>query len=101
MFFVLAALGGLGVLLPNSLGDILYNTFIRHITNTPKIPRTPAPRRFACFVAMVAGIATGLLFFYGYTMLASLVGLALILAIIPMVALHYCIASVIYQAVKK
>mgnify|MGYP001593304892 CR=1 FL=1 len=101
LFFVLAGFAAWGAFAKNSPGDMLYNIVIRRWLLTPPIPPSPAPRRFACFVGTMWSLATGLLLIFNYTLAAYALGLAFIAVVIPMVAAHFCIASLIYQVFKS
>lgn len=98
-FFVLAAFGAVGALFPHAMGDIIYNYGIRYVTKTPPFPSNPPPRRFACFVGTMWGLAIAFAFMYGYAFLAYVLGAILLLVIIPMVVWHWCIASLMYQKI--
>lgn len=98
-FLAFAAIAAVGAIFPHAIGDLLYNYGIRYLTKTSSLPPNPPPRRFACFVGMMWGLAIALAFIYGYTFLAYALGVILLLVIIPMVVLHWCVASLMYQKV--
>lgn len=99
VFFILAGVAFIGALFPHGAGDLIYNHGLRQFLGTPPLAPNPAPRRFACLVGTVWSLAIGWAFLTGYTVLAYILGIILLLVIIPMITVHFCIASVIYQKV--
>lgn len=99
VFLLMAAFAAVGAIFPHALGDVIYNTLIRHFTKTPALPPNPPPRRFACFVGFLWTLTIVWAFYMTYTTLASVLAIVLIIVIIPMVSIHFCIASEIYQMV--
>ena len=97
IFFILAVFAAIGAFSPHAVGDMIYNYGIRYFAKTPPLPANPSPRRFACFVGTVWSLAIALAFTYGSASLAYVLGIVLLLVIIPMIARHWCIASLMYQ----
>lgn len=99
IFYFAAALAVIGVVTPHAFGDWIYNYSFRFLTAGPALPPNPPPRRFACFVGMVWSIATGMLFASGSMGAAYFLGIIFLLVIIPMMTVHFCVASFIYRKV--
>ena len=98
-FFVLTIFASIGAFFPHATGDIIYNYGLRFLTKTLPLPPNPPPRRFACFVGMVWSGAIAFAFTYEYVLIAYGLGIIFLMVIIPMIAWHYCIASLIYQKI--
>lgn len=97
----LAATAFLGALLPFHPFDLLYNHAIRFLTGTRPLPRHAAQRRFACGVAAIWLVATGWAFHAGATQLGYALGIPLV-AVAGLVSVtHFCIPSLIYNALFK
>ena len=99
IFLIIAAFALIGAMFPHALGDIVYNTAIRRLTKTPPLLPNPTPRRFACFIGFLWTLAIAWMLYAHYVLLASIFSVILILVIIPMVAVHFCVASEIYQKI--
>lgn len=97
VFFILAAVAFLGLILPHSPGDYIYLYLVRPITKSASLPRTPPPRRFACLIGTLWALAAALSFMVGAPMLATALAIVFILVAFPMATIHLCVASVIYQ----
>jgi hypothetical protein len=90
----IAALGGLLRVHPF---DHIYNYGLRHLTRTRPLPLNGPPTRFACALATVWLVATGVAFEAGMLWLGYLLGglLASVAGIVGVT--HFCIPSLIYQ----
>ena len=99
VFLVMAAFAAFGAIFKHAPLDLVYNYGIRYLTHTPSLPVNPPPRRFACFIGFLWSLTIAWAFFTGSMTLAYTLAIVLILVIIPMVAIHYCVASEIYQKI--
>lgn len=86
----------LGAILPGHPFDVLYNHALRHFIRTPRLPRYPKPRRFACLIAsaFLAIAASG--FQMDIPALGYGFGIALMAAATITVTTGFCIPSFIY-----
>jgi len=91
-----SALRCLGAFLPNHPFDVVYNHGLRHLLGTRPLPRSRAPRRFACAVATVWLTPTGLAFFAGATTVGYVLGAAFVLAALVPTLTDFCIPSFFY-----
>lgn len=101
---LLAALvpfAALGALLPMHPFDLLYNRVIRRLTGTDPLPRSGAPRRFACVVATVWLPATAVAFRTGATLAGYVLGGLFVAVSGLVVTTHICIPSMVYRAVFR
>jgi len=99
---VLWALAGttfLGTLLPFHPFDLLYNYGVRYLTGTGPLPKQRPQRRFACGVATVWLVATGLAFYVGSSTAGFALGIPLILVAALVSVTHFCIPSIIYNTI--
>jgi hypothetical protein len=99
ILWALAPIAALGAIFRFHPFDLIYNHGIRRLTGTRPLPRNGAPRRFACGVAAVWLVGTGVAFWAGVAWVGYLLGglLALVAAIVTVS--HFCIPSLIYGAV--
>ena len=93
---VLIPLSALGAILPWHPFDAIYNYGIRHILGTELLPRSQAPRKFACMVATVWLIATSWAFYSGATILGYALGASLAVAAAVPALTDFCIPSFFY-----
>ncbi len=92
----LAVTAGLGTVLPSHPFDYVYNFGVRRLTGTPLLPPNGAPRKFACGLATVWLVATGMAFAADLTVLGYILG-GVLTAVAALVATtHFCIPSLIY-----
>lgn len=92
----IAAFGG--VFLPNHPFDYIYNYGVRYVTGTQPLPPNTPARRFACGLATAWLVATGTAFYVGATTVAYALGVSLISVAALVSVTHYCIPSVIFNA---
>ncbi|HLG16809.1 MAG TPA: DUF4395 domain-containing protein [Blastocatellia bacterium] len=94
----LAVTAFIGAVTPRHPFDLLYNYLVRRVTGTPPLPPNGAPRRFACAMAAVWLVGTGIAFNGGATVAGYVLGAVLtVMASIVSVS-HVCIPSMIYQS---
>jgi hypothetical protein len=100
IFFALATTAFLGTVLPFHPFDLIYNFGLRFVVGTRPLPPNRAPRRFACGIATVWLVATGLLFLNGAMAVAYALGVMFVLVAGLVATTDICIPSIIYQAVR-
>jgi hypothetical protein len=93
---VLIPFAALGAILPWHPFDAIYNNGIRHMLGTQILPRSQAPRKFACMVATVWLIATSWAFYGGATILGYALGGSLVIAAGVPTFTDFCIPSFFY-----
>lgn len=93
---VLIPFAALGAILPWHPFDSIYNYGIRHILGTQILPRSQAPRKFACMVATVWLISTSWAFYSGATILGYVLGGSLVFAAAVPTFTDFCIPSFFY-----
>jgi hypothetical protein len=101
MIWGIAATAFLGALLPFHPFDLLYNYGVRHLTGTRPLPHQGPQRRFACGIATVWLAATGWAFHFGAITLGYSLGIPLIFVAALVSVTHFCIPSVIYNALFR
>ena len=94
--WVLIPFAALGVILPWHPFDVIYNLGIRNLIGTELLPRSHAPRKFACMVATVWLIATSWAFYSGATTLGYVLGGSLVVAAAVPTFTDFCIPSFFY-----
>ncbi len=93
---VLIPFAALGSILPWHPFDVIYNLGIRHFLATQVLPRSRAPRRFACFVATIWLGATAWAFYSEATILGYVLGSSLSVAAAVPTFTDFCIPSFFY-----
>jgi hypothetical protein len=64
-----------GALIPRGMVlDFLYNVGVRRLFRAPRLPATPAPRRFSYLISTALLASSALSFAYGLTALGSILG---------------------------
>lgn len=97
LLWAMVPLAALGAIFPVHPFDYLYNVGVRHLTNTPPLPRNGAPRRFACGVAAVWLIGTAQAFGINVAWMDYLLG-GLLTAVAAIVSItHFCVPSTLYR----
>jgi hypothetical protein len=94
-----APIAALGAIFPVHPFDLIYNYGIRHITKTRPLPKRGAPNRFACGLAAVGLIVTGLLFQTGMTTEGYVNGGLLFMVGLLVSTTDFCIPSFIYRSI--
>jgi len=88
-----------GVLSPVQPVDYIYNYGLRHLTGKGPLPKRHAPTRFACGLGTVWLFVTGWLFYSGATLAGYILGGLLVATATLVGTTHFCIPSVIYDAI--
>jgi hypothetical protein len=95
-----AAIALIGGLLPSGHPiDLVYNHGVRHLVGGEKLPPNPAPRRFACLVAvlLLGGSAVG--FATGHPIVGYVLGGFMVAAGVIVTLTNFCLASWMYGLV--
>jgi hypothetical protein len=101
LFWALVPIAVMGAVLPNHPFDAIYNYGLRRVPATRRIPRSGAPRRFACLVASVWLTLAGLAFYAGMPTVGYALGASMALAASVPTTTDFCIPSFIYQLVVQ
>jgi len=101
LFFAMLPLAFAGVVLPNHPFDAIYNYGFRRLNNGPWIPKTGAPRRFACALATVWMLATGLAFHADALVLARILGVMFVAVSGILVVTGFCIPSWTFGRIRR
>jgi hypothetical protein len=95
-FWVFAIVAGAGAAGWHAF-DALFNALGRRLVGADRLPRNPAPRRFAMILAAAcAGIAGGLLR-AGFVGWGVAMGVVIALAALLVATTHFCVGSWIYR----
>ncbi len=94
----LAVVAAAGSALPFHPFDLLYNHGVRRLTGTRPFPHHGPQRRFACGLAAVWLLATGLAFHSGAMALGYVLGFGLTAVAALVATTHICIPSLVYNA---
>lgn len=89
----LVPMAALGALLRNHPFDLVYDRLVRPRTGGPRIPRYPAPRRFACGVGSLWLLGLAAAMASGPGWLARLLGLAFVVIALIQATTDFCIPS--------
>jgi hypothetical protein len=93
----LAAIALLGAVFPRHPFDLLYNYGVRRLTRTRPLPPHGPQRRFACGLATVWLVGTGLAFHEGAMVLGYVLGGVLTAVALLVAVTHFCIPSLVYN----
>jgi hypothetical protein len=95
VLWALAPFAALGAILPGHPFDVFYNHWLRHLLNTPSLPRYGARRRFACALATILIVTAAWGFHAGMPMLGYTFGWVLVGAALVEVSTGFCVPSFI------
>jgi len=73
--------------------DLLWNHGLRYLTGAPPLPLNPTPRRHAFKLATVWLLAVGLLFAFGQTTAALVLGIVLVAVCGLVTMTNFCVPS--------
>jgi hypothetical protein len=93
----ITAIALIGGLLPSGHPiDLVYNHGVRHLVGGERLPPNPAPRRFACLVALLllGGAAIG--FATGHPTVGYVLGGFMVAAGVTVTLTNWCLASWMY-----
>ncbi len=97
ILWILVPFAALGAILPGHPFDILYNHGLRHLMQTPPLPRYTRRRHFACAMATVMLVVSAWGFQSGMPMLGYIVGWSLVAAAFVNVSTGFCVPSFIFR----
>ncbi|ABC83636.1 DUF4395 domain-containing protein [Anaeromyxobacter dehalogenans] len=101
VLWTLAVIAALGAALPFHPFDLLYNHLVRRLTRTRPLPHHAIQRRFACGLAAVWLLGTGLAFREGAMALGYVLG-AMLTAVAGILSVtHFCIPSLVFNALFR
>jgi len=95
VLWALAPFALLGAILRGHPFDVLYNYGLRHISETPELPRYGARRRFGCTSATTMLVAAGWSFHAGHPVAGYIIGAVLVTAAFVNVSTGICIPALI------
>jgi hypothetical protein len=98
ILFSLTVVSAPAALLPFHPFDLIYNHGVRHLRNTGPLPKRRAQGRFACGIATLWLVATGIAFGAGQNVLGYLLGGSLTAVGLLVGTTDICIPSMIYNA---
>jgi len=77
--------------------DFLYNKILSWVFKWPKLPPSPAPKRFACFIGAIFLAGATISFYFEWIVSGYIFGILYILAAGLMAVTHFCVGSWIYH----
>lgn len=95
ILWTLVPFAALGAILPGHPFDVLYNHGLRHLLDTPALPRYGPRRRFACALATIVLAAAAWGFQAGMPLVGHIVGWSLVASAFVNVSTGFCIPSFI------
>jgi hypothetical protein len=94
----LVPIAALGAIFSVHPFDLVYNHGIRHLRETPPLPRRGPPSRFACGVGALWLMLTAYAFSSGLATLGYILGGSLVVVGTLVSTIHFCIPSMIFRA---
>jgi len=91
----------LSIILPNHAFDYIYNYFLSHKMNLPKLPRRSVQLKFACTMATFFIAGTIYAFVNNYMTAGYILGSILSVVAILVSTLDFCIPSIIFNSITK
>ncbi len=99
VLYILVPIAALGAIFSTHPFDLIYNYGIRHITQTPFLPKRGAPSRFACGLGSVWLVVTALMFQSGSMTIGYILGASLTFVGALVSTIDFCIPSLIYRSI--
>lgn len=91
-----------GALLPNGMViDLTYNYGVRHLLGAPRLPRTPAPRRFSYLLSAILLASSALAFSVGEPVLGLILGGLVVLGGAILISTLWCLGSWLYWKLRS
>ena len=81
--------------------DVLYNFVISSILKWPKLPPSPAPKRFACFIGFLFLIGGTISFYNEAIIWGYIFGTGYFLAAMTMATTHFCVGSWFWRKMAR
>ena len=85
-----------GFLTPKHPFDYVYDAAVRPLLGGPRVPPSPAPRRFACQLATPWIVAIAVAFLAGAPALAWILAVPLLLVAATVTTTNWCLPSLVY-----
>ena len=102
LLFVMAATAMIGgFLTAKHPFDYLYDLAVRPLVGGPSVPSSPAPRRFACQLAMPWIMAIAVAFIAGTSAVAWILAAPLMLVGTVVTLTNWCLPSLIYGRLRR
>jgi hypothetical protein len=99
ILYLLVPIAALGAIFSTHPFDLIYNFGIRHITQTPPLPKRGAPSRFACGLGSAWLVVTALMFQLGNMTIGYILGASLTFVGLLVSTIDFCIPSMIYRSI--
>jgi Domain of unknown function (DUF4395) len=93
LILALVPIGAVAGWTPRHPFDLIWNRGLRHLTGAPELPPNPTPRRHAFKLATVWLLAVGLLFAFGQTTAALILGAVLVGVCGLVTTTNFCVPS--------
>lgn len=91
-----------GALLPNGMViDVTYNYVVRHLIGAPRLPSTPAPRRFSYLLSAILLASSALALSFGEPVLGLILGGLVVLGGATLSITLWCLGSWIYWTLRS
>jgi hypothetical protein len=90
-----------GFLTPKHPFDYVYDAALRPLLGGPRVPPSPAPRRFACQMASPWTAAIAVAFLAGSPALAWILAVPLLLVAGTVATTNWCLPSLIYGLLQE
>jgi hypothetical protein len=100
-FFGLTAVAVAGATLPRHPFDFLYNAVVRRWTGSIALPAHGAPRRFACALAAVLLMSTGVAITLHMHLVTWTLGVLMIVMPSVVVTTGFCVPSFTYRKLQR
>jgi len=81
--------------------DYLYDAVVRPVLGEPRVPRSPAPRRFACQLATPWIVAIAVAFLAGAGTVAWVLAVPLLVVAATVTSTNWCLPSLIYGQLHR
>jgi hypothetical protein len=99
LLYALVPIAILSAIFPVHPFDLIYNYGIRHLTQTPPLPKRGAPSRFACGLGAVWLVATAIAFQSGAMTTGYVLGGMLCLVGLLVSTIDVCIPSLVFRTI--
>jgi hypothetical protein len=90
-----------GFVTPKHPFDYLYDAALRPLLGGPKVPPSPAPRRFACQLATPWIAAIGIAFLIGASTFAWILAVPMLVVAGTVTTTNWCLPSLIYGQLHR
>ncbi len=90
-----------GFVMPKHPFDYAYDAVMRPLLGGPAVPRSPAPRRFACQLATPWIVAIAVAFLAGSYAVAWILAVPLLVVAATVMTTNWCLPSLIYGQIQR